>query len=110
MHPLAQLTPLLALFLSQLGENESKLTVYGPMGIICLWLMWRDDKRSGEHSRASATASRDNAELREEIRGVAHQMKGLNRNLLYNAAVHGSEPLRSIAEKELARMADHQAD
>lgn len=105
MHPLAQLTPLLALFLSQLGENESKLTVYGPMGIICLWLMYRDEKRNGEHLRATAVARQDNTALREEIRGVAHQMKGLNRNLLYSAAIHAAEPLRTIAEKELERTA-----
>lgn len=106
MHPLAQLTPMLALLLSQLGDNESKLTVYGPMGIICMWLMYRDEKRSSEHSKAAALASSDNAGLREEIRGVAHQMKGLNRNLLYNAAVHGPEPLRTIAAKELERTSE----
>lgn len=72
--------------------SGSALAVYGPMGVICAWLMFRDEKRAAQTDK-----------LREEIGGVAHQMKGLNRNLLYVTATHGPSPLREIAQKELER-------
>lgn len=96
--------PMLALFIAQLAEAESKLTVYGPMGIICLWLMYRDESSRREVAREKAEIRQDNASLRGEIRDVAHQMKGLNRNLLYVTATHGHEPLRSVAQRELDRI------
>lgn len=90
---LSSLAPMLALLIAQLDESGSKLTVYGPMGIICLWLMYRDEKRSKEGEK-----------LRESIEKVAHQMKGLNRNLLYQAASHGPAGLREVAQRELERV------
>ena len=84
--------PMFAVVLAQVGEGHSTLAVYGPMGVICAWLILRDEKRAKE-----------NEKLREEIGNVAHQMKGLNRNLLYITATHGPTPLRDIAAKELER-------
>ena len=73
--------------------SHSALAVYGPMGVICAWLMLRDEKRATQAEKT-----------REAIDGVAHQMKGLNRNLLYVTASHGPEPLREVARKELERI------
>jgi hypothetical protein len=85
--------PLAAVALAQVeAGSSSALAVYGPMGIICAWLMLRDEKRAKESEK-----------LREEIGNVAHQMKGLNRNLLYVTASSGPSPLRDIAAKELER-------
>ena len=85
--------PLLAVALGQIESGHSALAIYGPMGIICAWLMLRDERRA-----------KDADKLRESIEGVAHQMKGLNRNLLYVTATTGPAPLRDIAAKELERV------
>lgn len=86
--------PILAVYLGQMeASSHSALAVYGPMGVICGWLMLRDERRG-----------KDADKLREEIGNVAHQMKGLNRNLLYVTASHGPEPLREVARKELERI------
>jgi hypothetical protein len=88
------LTPIAALVLSQVAAPaESPLLIYGPMGVICGWLILRDEKRAKEGER-----------LREEIGKVAHEMKGLNRNLLYQAAIHGPAGLKEVAAKELERV------
>lgn len=85
--------PFATVALAQADANAgSALAVYGPLGIICAWLMWRDERRAIQADK-----------LREEIGGVAHQMKGLNRNLLFVTASHGPEPLREIAKRELER-------
>lgn len=46
MNYLAHLAPMAALVIAQLAEGEGKLAIYGPMGVICLWLMYRDERRS----------------------------------------------------------------
>jgi hypothetical protein len=47
--------------------------------------------------------SKENRALHEKIGDVAHQMKGLNRSILYVTASHGPEALREVARKELER-------
>lgn len=87
--------PVVAVVLGQIDANSgSALAVYGPMGVICAWLMLRDENRAKQSEK-----------LREEIGNVAHQMKGLNRNLLYVTASHGPPPLQEIAKRELERIA-----
>jgi hypothetical protein len=94
MSPAYNVIPLLAVTLAEIGApSGSALAVYGPMGVICAWLMFRDERRAKEGEK-----------LREEIGNVAHQMKGLNRNLLYVTATHGPMPLREIASRELERL------
>ena len=86
-------SPLLAIVVAQAeAGSPTGLAVYGPLGIICLWLMWRDERRAIQTDKT-----------REAIDGVAHQMKGMNRNLLFFTASHGPAPLREIAKKELER-------
>lgn len=94
MNILFNSVPILALALGQIdAASGSTLAIYGPMGVICAWLMLRDEKRATQADK-----------LRDEIGSVAHQMKGLNRNLLYVTATHGPSPLREVAQKELERM------
>ena len=96
--------PMLAVALAQYEAPDlSKLSIYGPLGIICLWLMWRDERQMRQTAKISEGVREDNAKLREEFRGYTHQMKGLNRNLLYFTATHGPAGLREVAEKELER-------
>lgn len=85
--------PILAVALGQIeAVNPSALTIYGPMGVICAWLIYRDEKRAKE-----------NEKLRESIGDVAHQMKNLSRAILYTTATSGPPGLREVAAKELER-------
>ena len=104
MNLLVNSIPLLAVAISQVEIKPEGLTVYGPIGIICLWLMWREERSRADNAKVHEGARQDNAQLRDEIRGVAHQMKGLNRNLLYVTATHGPAGLRDVAERELERI------
>lgn len=104
MNHLIQFVPLLAVAFGQFDASETKLSVYGPMGIICLWLMWRDEKTRKESSKVHEAVREDNGKLREEFRAITHQMKGLNRNLLYVTATHGSPGLKEVAQRELERI------
>lgn len=97
------IAPLCAVVLAQYAPPESGLQVYGPIGIICLWLMWRDERTRKESARIHDGTRVDNEKLREEFRGFTHQLKGLNRNMLYVVATHGPEGLRQVASKELER-------
>lgn len=99
---------MLALFLAQIWEGESKLAIYGPMGVICLWLMYREEKSRDDISKEKDLIRADNAGLRDEIRGLAHQIKVVNRNLLYVTASHGPEGLRQVAQRELDQMMKHE--
>lgn len=97
------LTPMLALALAQLEVDVSKMSVYGPMGIICLWLMWRDERQMRQNAQISKGTREDNEKLREEFRGFTHQLKGLNRNMLYYVATHAGGNLGEVAKRELER-------
>lgn len=97
-------TPILAVAFAQVGGIPSGLSVYGPIGLVCLLLVYREEKTRAEMKEERTAIHEDNAKLREEIRGVAHQMKGLNRSLLYVTATHGPAGLRSVAEQELERI------
>jgi hypothetical protein len=85
--------PLFAVAIGQIeAVPTSALAIYGPMGIICVWLMYRDEKRAKE-----------NEKLRESIGDVAHQMKNLSRAILYTTATSGPPGLKEVAAKELER-------
>ena len=97
-------SPLLAVAIAQVGGLPTGLAVYGPIGLVCMLLIYREEKTRAEMKEERAAVHSDNAKLREEIRQVAHQMKGLNRNLLYVTATHGPAGLRTVAEQELERI------
>jgi len=77
--------------------DHNLLTVWGPLGVICAWLMWRDERRD-KIIRESADK---NVVAMER---VAHKLNGLSRALIFNAATHASPGLKELAEKELAEM------
>lgn len=103
MHPdfIIHLTPFAGIIISQLGADAGKLSVYGPLGIICAWLLWQWERQRTDHLKIQEAVREDNEKLRVEVRSLVHEFKGLNRNLLYITATHGPDNLRSIAEKEL---------
>jgi hypothetical protein len=104
MNIMVNIVPMFALVMAQFSGVDTKLEVYGPMGAICLWLMWRDEKRAKEAEEHKESDRKENEKTREEIKNVAHQMKGLSRSLLYVTATHGPAGLRTVAEKELERV------
>ena len=102
---IANSIPVLAVAFAQvLPSDASKLSIYGPMGLICFWLMWRDERQMKASAKMHEGMREDNSKLREEFQGFTHQLKGLNRNLLYQTATHGPAGLRDVAEKELERI------
>lgn len=84
-------------------EGTASLTTLGPVGIICAWLIWRDERQMRQTVKIHEGVRDDNSKLREEFRGYVHELKGLNRNLLYQAAIHGPTGIREVAAKELER-------
>jgi len=97
-------SPLLAVAIAQVGGLPTGLAVYGPIGLVCMLLVYREEKTRAEMKEERAAIHQDNAKLREEIRQVAHQMKNLNRNILYTAATTAPAGLRELAEQELNRI------
>ena len=73
------------------------LTIYGPLGIICGWLMWRDERRD-------RTLREINERQVNALGAVAHKMNGLSRALIFNAATHAPSGIKELAQKELAEM------
>lgn len=52
MNLLYSVAPVAAVVLGQIdGAQASPLVIYGPLGVICAWLMWRDEKRSQESEK-----------------------------------------------------------
>lgn len=98
------ISPLLAVALSQLGDTPSGLAVYGPIGLVCLLLVYREEKSKNEIKAERDAVREDNSKLREEMRALTHQVRNLSRNLLYAASTHGTENLRKLAELELERL------
>lgn len=50
--------------IAQVAQEHSLLYSYGPLGIICGWLMWRDERRGNES------------------RSLGHRIDGLTKALL----------------------------
>ena len=90
--------PLIAVTLAEVtAATVPEITGYGALGAICVWLMWRDEKRSGKQDKQmeKITAATDK---------VAHKLTGLSRALTLSAATHGSPEIQFIARKDLERM------
>lgn len=97
-------SPILAVAFAQVGGIPSGLSVYGPIGLVCLLLVYREEKTRAEMKEERTAIHQDNAKLREEIRALTHQTKNLNRNILFMASTHAPEGVRDLAEKELNRI------
>jgi hypothetical protein len=95
--------PVVAVVLGQADAPGSALSIYGPLGVICAWSMWRDEKRARENEKLRETISGMATEVRESLDGVAHEMRGVNLNFLLVQASHGPENLRGLAQAELER-------
>lgn len=94
---LAVLASLWVPFAQTALPDHNLLTVWGPLGVICAWLMWRDERRD-KIIRESADK---NVVAMER---VAHKLNGLSRALIFNAATHAPNGIKELAEKELAEM------
>lgn len=35
--------------IAQIVQESPALYTYGPLGVICAWLMWRDERRAADH-------------------------------------------------------------
>ncbi len=62
----------LAQVMSQVTSDNTMLYTYGPLGVFCGWLMWRDEKRAADH------------------RSIGHRLDGLTKALLVDMAERDS--------------------
>lgn len=74
--------------LAQLVESNNALYTYGPLGIICVWLMYRDEKRAADH------------------RSLGHRLDGLTKALLVDMTEREScgTNTRRYAHEEIAKI------
>ena len=83
---------------AQILENHWPIILnYGAIGLICAWLMIRDerkDKLMREMNKETATA----------ITGLAHKFNGLTRALIFNAATYAPNGVKEMAQAELEKM------
>ena len=61
--------------IAAIPDLEAALYVYGPLGIFCLYFMYRDEKR--EKSIATATGA-----TQSEIRALSHRINGMSKALI----------------------------
>lgn len=73
---------------AQVAAEHQALYTYGPLGIICGWLMWRDEKRAADN------------------RSLAHQIGTLTKALLVDMLERDScsDHTRRYAQEEIARL------
>lgn len=74
--------------LAQVAQEHQLLYVYGPMGVFCGWLMWRDEKRAGDQ------------------RSLSHRIDGLTRALLVDMTERDScgPHAKRYAREEIAKI------
>ena len=71
-----------------IADNQSVLLTYGPLGIVCAWLMWRAEKTE--------------ARVALMLKDLAHRIDGLTRAMLVDMTERESAGERT---KEYARQA-----
>lgn len=74
--------------IAQIAESNSILYAYGPLGIICAWLMWRDERRAADH------------------RSLGHRLDGLTKALLVDMTDRDTCGIatKRYANEEIARI------
>ena len=104
MSHLAYFIPILAVAASDLGGAPHGLEVYGPIGVMCIYLLYREEKTRKDAREEREAYHSENAKMREELRSLVHQVRNLNRNILFMASTHAPEGVRELAAKELNRV------
>lgn len=61
--------------IAQVTQEMPALYTYGPLGVVCGWLMWRDEKRASENRAREQNASSD-------YRFLGHRIDGLTKAML----------------------------
>lgn len=85
--------------LAQVATENQALYSYGALGIICAWLMWRDEKRAKDLREADGERS-------TEMRSLAHRIDGLTKALLVDITERESCGLHTkrYAKEEIAKI------
>lgn len=82
------MNPLLLIAQSGIGEISSALFVYGPMGVMLAWFMWRFEA------------------LLKEIRTMSHRFDGMTRAILVDVVSRETSPIvRQTAQDMLTKIA-----
>lgn len=78
------------------------LFAYGPLGIMCAWLMWRSEGKLDALSR----------DIIAELRVLGHRFNGLTRAMLMDVASRDTtgNALKMLAAAELEKIATEDAE
>lgn len=78
---------------------QTGLAVYGPLGLITCWLMWRDERRAIQMKESEDRAT-------EQQRDVMHRIDGLTRALLVDMVERDSAGAhaKSFARDAIAKI------
>ncbi len=84
---------------AQVAVEHQALYTYGPLGVICAWLMWRDERRAIEKRTADEKISGD-------FSALGHRIDGLSKALLVDMTERETCGMhtRRYAQEELARI------
>lgn len=84
--------------ISQMPEVNwaNALFAYGPLGLMCVWLMFRTERKLESLSTDVVT----------ELRILGHRINGMSRALLADVAARDStgEALRTLVNRELQKL------
>jgi len=84
--------------IAQVLENNWPIILnYGAIGLICMWLMFRDERRD-------KLMREMNRETTSAINNLAHKFNGLTRALIFNAATYAPNGVKEMAQAELEKM------
>lgn len=83
-------------FVAEITTEHPALYTYGPLGVFCSWLMWRDGKN------AEARKAEDLA-YNKEIANLAHRIDGLGKAIWAGLIESNSGQTARLARDELAK-------
>lgn len=86
------------------AENwPTLLFAYGPLGGISWWLSRQVEKLLGELRERDKLVREISDQHVKAMEIVSHKLSGISRALVYNAATHGPESIRRLAEDEIKK-------
>jgi len=91
-----------AAFLANVAATDltSSLLTYGPLGLFCAYMIWRDEKRTKEVADRDKLFGEKFDSVIDEIRKVSHRLTGLSKGLMLDVAT------RPGVEQHIKRMAE----
>lgn len=85
------------------GGISAVLFGYGPLGAFCWWLTRLVDRLRRELAQRDELLREVTDKHVAALANATHKISGLSRALVYNAATHGPDGVRKLAQREIDR-------